>query len=379
MIAVVLREVDGEPLLEYVNETVPFLLIEDRQVSLSLLTTLIGGLISLMVFSFSMVMVLLSNATSNLTPRLLPSLVGSRRHQVVLGFYLGTILYNIIIAMGFGLATGDKASPSVAVAFAIVFGIICLALFVSFIHGVSKSIQVGVVLDEVHERTIAAITGLVERNQAYTLSEAPDYSLWTPLYAPTSGHFQSIDDSTICRTALKHRTRIVIPTRRGNYVLKGQVIAYAEPAHLPDDINDEFSANWVFSRTERAEEYFAHGIERITEVALKGLSPGINDPGTALTSLDYLKHIFVMALATGNWEVIGKKEQALVWLYVTPWEELVRKHLTAIYSYGKADQQVVARLREVVEALSIYVKDDHAEQLNLLRHLKQEFEYKPDT
>ena len=75
----------------------PILMVEDGDTALTVLSACLGGLISLMVFSFSMVMLLLSQASNNYSPRLLPGLISDRRHQVILGIYLSTILYNIFI------------------------------------------------------------------------------------------------------------------------------------------------------------------------------------------------------------------------------------------------------------------------------------------
>ena len=81
----------------HIMEIAPALVIDDTDTAKTILSTLIGGLISLTVFSFSMVMVLLNQASSNFSPRVLPGIVSDQKHQIVLGLYIGTILYNIFI------------------------------------------------------------------------------------------------------------------------------------------------------------------------------------------------------------------------------------------------------------------------------------------
>ncbi|MEJ2585052.1 MAG: DUF2254 family protein, partial [Robiginitalea sp.] len=80
-----------------VSSNLPFLISKDSSTVRVLLSTLIGGVISLTVFSFSMVMIVLNQASSNFSPRLLPGLISDKRNQVVLGMYIGTILFNLII------------------------------------------------------------------------------------------------------------------------------------------------------------------------------------------------------------------------------------------------------------------------------------------
>lgn len=75
---------------KYLVENAPLLVINNVDTARDLLTTFIGGLISIMVFSFSLVMILLNQASSNFSPRLLPGLISNRRHQVILGIYNAT-------------------------------------------------------------------------------------------------------------------------------------------------------------------------------------------------------------------------------------------------------------------------------------------------
>ena len=115
-------------------EIFPQLVIENGDTALTLLSVCIGGLISLMVFSFSMVMLLLSQASSNFSPRLLPGLISDKRHQFILGFYLATILYNIFILFAIEPSSKKYSLPGLSVLLAIIFTIICLIAFIYFIH-----------------------------------------------------------------------------------------------------------------------------------------------------------------------------------------------------------------------------------------------------
>ena len=369
-LAIVLRQYSGKGLYEAFDEALPFLLVQDRDVSLSLLTTLIGGLISLMVFSFSMVMVLLNNATANLSPRLLPSLIGSSRHQIVLGFYLGTILFSIIIAMGFGLGTEGGQPPSVAVALAIVLGITCLALFVVFIHGVSRSIQVGYALADEHARCQQAIEDILARQPC---PPVPDTLLEGPpkVSAARAGHLQSVDTKAIAAFAKTHDVLVAVDTIRGRHVLAGQpIMRYARRAadgsaeaatkliDLPNDVTVDLAVMSNYSSFGLTQEYFGHGFNRITEVALKALSPGINDPGTALHAIDFLKHLFALALPLGEWEYVQDDTGTTrLWLMVESWSTLYDRTVQSLLTYGGADKQVIDRLQSMNEALAELIAD----------------------
>ena len=349
-LAVVMRSLRAEALFDLVDETLPFLLVRDRSVSLTLLTTLVGGLISLMVFSFSMVMVLLSNATANLSPRLLPSLVGSSRHQIVLGVYLGTILYCIVIAMGFGLGGSDDQPPSTSLSLAIIFGITCLALFIYFIHSVSQSIQVGVVLEASHRRTRDSLGDLLRRQRDTKAADYPDTGDWVAVPAWRSGFVDGIAETQLAAFAKTHDTRLATEVEPGAYALEGEPIIFLAPgSKLSKSALRELRAGIYFGARTDAEDYYGAGVERIVEVALKALSPGINDPGTAVVAIEYLREIFVAATELAP--VLPTSDEAgdlRVYHRLPSWRALLERHLRALQHYGGEDpmtQDALGRLR----------------------------------
>ncbi len=353
-LGVVMRTFTTEAFFTAVDETMPFLLVRDRTVALSLLTTLIGGLISLMVFSFSMVMVLLSNATSNLSPRLLPSLIGSRRHQMVLGFYLGTILYCIVIAMGFGLNTEDGTPPSTSLALAVIFGIICLGLFIYFIHGVSLSIQVGVVLRGAHKRTFTSLEDLLARQRGQSPDEhLPDVGDWHCIPSWRAGFFRGVNEAGLAAFAKTHDTRFAFMIPLGTYVVEGDPLFYTERSLGEDVLKlDHFPRNFYFNDSSDTGDSYGYGVENMLEVALKALSPGINDPGTAVLAIDYMRQIFHHALPlapvltktdeTGTTRVYQAVEDPLAFL---------DRQVVAIQAYGREDPMTQAALRKMRDSL----------------------------
>lgn len=354
LLAVVMRTFTTKAFFIAVDETIPYLLVRDRNVALSLLTTLIGGLISLMVFSFSMVMVLLSNATANLSPRLLPSLIGSRRHQMVLGFYLGSILYCIIIAMGFGLNAKDSAPPSTSLALAVIFGIVCLALFIYFIHGVSMSIQVGVVLRGAHRRTLVSLDRLLKRQAEQKPGQhLPDVGAWTCVPAWEAGFFRGINEAGLAAFAKTHHTRFAFMISLGTYVVEGDPLFYSELPLAKGFMDiDHFPRNFYFEEISDTDDFYGYGVENILEVALKALSPGINDPGTAMIAIDYLRQIFhravrlVPVITKADEDGVPRVFQALE----DPLEFLDRQ-IVAIQAYGKEDPMTQTALRRMRDSL----------------------------
>ena len=129
--------------VEQLKAFISVVLVDSAENARTILSTLAGSIISLTVFSFSMVMVVLNSASASLSPRVVPGLITRKSHQMVLGFYLGSIIYSIIMLININkLEGGDTAIPSLGVLLSLVFGLVSLGLFVFFIHSISKAIQV---------------------------------------------------------------------------------------------------------------------------------------------------------------------------------------------------------------------------------------------
>lgn len=163
----------------------------DPDNSREILGTLITGIISLTVFSFSMVMVVLNGAAARLSPRVLPGLVSDTRNQVILGLYLGSIIYYLLMISA--LNKSDPASvPALGILLAVAFGMLCMALFVVFIRSVSQSIQVDWILSQLYndasanldkrKRRIAGVVGI------------PDSTDWWCLPTIRPGHLREVNE-----------------------------------------------------------------------------------------------------------------------------------------------------------------------------------------
>ena len=137
-----------------IKKNFPFMFVSNYQNAMQILSTLITGIISLTVFSFSMVMIVLNQASSNFSPRVIPGVITKKAHQVVLGFCIGTIIYSLIIIHNVQATTKNIQFPQIGVLIAEILGIICLILFVYFIHSISLSIQVDNILVKILKDTL---------------------------------------------------------------------------------------------------------------------------------------------------------------------------------------------------------------------------------
>jgi uncharacterized membrane protein len=172
------------------------LLVGDKADARLILGTVIGSIFSLMVFSFSMVMLVLNSASSALSPRVIPGLITKKSHQVVLGYYIGTIVYCFILIINIQGETADFQIPTLGVLLAMSFAMYCLVLFVYFIHSISKSIQVDTILDRIFRQSSAQLDAIEESDEEF---EIPDTENWHSVYSNEDGYLKRINRSELLR------------------------------------------------------------------------------------------------------------------------------------------------------------------------------------
>ncbi len=332
---------NGTPL----GENVQVLLVKGNDNARQVLGTLIGGVISLTVFSFSMVMVLLNQATSNFTPRIIPGLLTDKRNQFVLGFYIGTIIYCLIIILNVRPGEEHQDTPKFGVLLAMLFGIACLFLFIYFIHLISRKLQIDVIIASAARHSVAAIRkGKREQGAAGRL---PDTTGWYPLCSGEAGYLSEVNEGRLDKICRRHRLQIQMLHAPG--VFLSETDAVCKLSHDPGDnprLRNKVLSCLNFSNEPYGKESYLYGMNQISEVAVKALSPGINDPGSAGIALDYLGHVFGVLLreAPGRITPQAPGEPAGLIPKKHSLAELLFLFIQPVGYYGRQDAKVHAKL-----------------------------------
>ena len=349
-----------------IMDVLPLLMVEDGDTALTVLSACLGGLISLMVFSFSMVMLLLSQASNNYSPRLLPGLISDRRHQVILGIYLATILYNIFILFSIEPSEDKYTLPGFSVLLGIVFTIVCLVAFIYFIHNISQSIQINNILDAIFEYAEKRLQGLIDSEKGQ-FKKFPNTDNWYEYKAGRSGYFQNISIKNILRICEDEETKIYITIPKGLFVLKNSIFLKSEK-QLDEKVVNSIISNISFARGELVEDNYILAFKQITEIAVKAMSPGINDPGTAINAVDYLTDLFALRMQKNDNGIIIHKENATLRMAVVTFKELMYNVMASLRTYCKHDPVMVEKLLWMM----VYLQKQPAAEDNYIAVIKEE-------
>ncbi|WP_028284264.1 DUF2254 domain-containing protein [Olleya marilimosa] len=348
---------ENKGISSYLADNVPLLVINNTQTAFNILTTFIAGLISIMVFSFSMVMVLLNQASSNFSPRVLPGLISNKRHQKILGIYNATLLFCIFTMVGIEPDGGENQLPGFSVLLAIVFMVICLGAFIYFIHSISQEIQVHNIMqrlfNEAKNRLDQLINSEKDSNQKF-----PDTDNWTVYKSPETGFLQDIVLDPIIQFAKENNNQFEIITIKGQYVYKDKPL-FKSKTKLNDESLEELFKYFHFSRDEIIEDNYVLGFKQITEIAVKAMSPGINDPGTTIIAIDYLAELFQIRMYKNDISILFEDSQPLVKINSVTFKELLYFVLAPIRTYAKHDVIIVNKLINMFQHLAFNIDCDN--------------------
>lgn len=335
--------VESQGVSAYLSENAPVLVVNDVVTARSLLTTFIGGLISIMVFSFSMVMILLNQASSNFSPRVLPGLISDRKHQIILGIYIATLLYCIFTLVSIEPTGSTYQLPGFSVLLAIFGMTCCLAAFVFFIHSISQAIQINNILDRIHETAKQRLIDLLKKED--DLGEAfPETSNWHIVKSPHYGYFQDFNLESLITLLEKNDVKLEILILKGTYVFEGSPLLKLNKKPS-EDLQEDLLSVFHFAKNELVKDNYLLAFKQISEVAIKAMSPGINDPGTALNAIDYLTELFALRLRKMDKQIIlNENKEPILNVTTNAFEDLLYQVMAALRTYCKHDPIIIQKL-----------------------------------
>ena len=325
----------------YLKEKAPTLVIEDLQTARTLLSAFIAGMISLMVFSFSMVMILLNQASSNFSPRLLPGLISNRRHQLVLGSFLASLIYCIFILVSVDVKEDPINPAGFPVLIAIILTIFCLGLFVYFIHSISQSILVNNILDNIYRTSRSHLEKILETEEDDKRFPATDD--WHVYHADSTGYFQDCITDTLKELCQNHSIKLEIIPPKGSFILEGIPLIRCEQ-ELEEELINKLRGSIIIAKTQLLKENYVLAFKQITEIAVKAMSPGINDPGTALNAIDYLTELFARRMKIKDQITLSIEKDPVIKLGSVSFQELLYNVMASLRLYCKHDVIIMQKL-----------------------------------
>lgn len=336
----------------------------------SLLSTIAGSMITAASVTFSLASVALSIASQQYGSRVLRNFMRDRITQTVLGTFVATFIYSVLVVRTIrGSDFSGGFVPAISVTVAIALSLASLVLLIYFIHHVSASIQASRIIRVIAEDLEDAIPKLYPSETGEPLEndsalQAMQKRGRLTLSLEKSGYLQTIDLDTLLQTARKQDIIIKLLTKPGDHLLAGQETAEIwGTAELDLRLSRDILKAFYVDRERTPAQDIRYQFQQLTDVIVRALSPGINDPFTAMNGIDELAA--AMLLFTRQAQVRQHRQDAEGKLrLIVPTAsvgEILHDTLAHISIYAASDHFVMASLRRVLTSVAPHIIH-HADQ-----------------
>lgn len=332
--------------------------------SRSMLSTIAGAMMTVAGVTFSITVVAVTQASSQYTPRILRNFMRDRPSQIALGTLTGVFVYCLIVLR---TVRGDEEIrfiPALAVLGAFVLAVVAIGVLVFFIHHIAGALQASGILDRVRRETTAAVERLFPEEvgaepastsdaAAALLARVPADATWGVVPARRTGYIAHVDADGLLAFAAARDTVVRMERGIGEYVVAGTPLCAVLGRRPGDEDTASLNALYTVGVYRTVDQDPAFGVRQIVDVAVKALSPGVNDTTTAVTCVDSLGAVLVhlanrrienrLRMSHGELRVVARGPT---------FESLVSAALDEIRRNAAGNVSVLARLLSTLETVA---------------------------
>jgi uncharacterized membrane protein len=246
---------------------------------------------------FAILLMTLTLASMQFSPRILLSFVKDRVTQWTLGIFLGTFAY-CMAALPAARSLPYPVAPVATVTCAMLLAMICVAWLIFFINHVSQAISVNHIVDRIARETEGVIDDVMPDTQRYAY-EPPGVPFdgnkrEVLVDSAVSGYIRYVDTERLLYLAQAFKLRVRMLRRVGHFVPAGVALFGASPAERVDpERARELRSAFDIGPTRTMQQDIEFGVIQIVDIALKAISSAVNDPSTAITCVDQLGRIMI--------------------------------------------------------------------------------------
>jgi uncharacterized membrane protein len=348
----------------------------------AILQAILGAVSTVLALIFSVTLLVFSMAVSQFGPRLMPYFLRERTMQVALGLFLATFLQTLAAFVVTGRRGETVFVPQLTLLTSVVLVFLSFCYLVFYNHRIALAIQTNNLLARIVENLNGAIGELSEQrvvDGSAFRAPRPEQQASVDavrqrcmaeggaIKAITSGYFQKLDRKRIVRAAEKRAAIVCFAFRQGEYVLEGETLACVIPAACVNELATTIHHATKIGQHRTLEQDVEFAFAQLSEVAIRALSPAVNDTYTGLSSIDWLGDALRMLAALpapdGAWHAnLGAIRLVMPPL---PFARIVRVAFDLIRQAGADNPAVIMRLLQTCSRLALQLHD--SEQRRAIR------------
>jgi uncharacterized membrane protein len=326
----------------------------DPQVAQFILGGIAASIMTVVSIVFAILLMTLTLASMQFSPRIIVSFTRDRVTQWTLGIFLGTFSY-CMAALPAARQLPRPFAPVATVMGAMLLALACVAWLLFFIHHISQAISVSHIVDRIAFETEIMIDDMMPWPHRVNAMEDPhvlEPSTWeTPFLSPQSGYIRFIDTARLVALAKSYHVKVHVVRRVGHFVPAGTTLLMVYRGHqLSSEQREQLLDTVDLGPSRTLQQDVEFGVLQIVDIALKAISPAVNDPSTGISCVDQLSRILIR---------FASREMPASLLYDPP--GVVRASIPRIGFEGL--------LTSAFEQIRLYSKADIAVSLRMLRAL----------
>jgi len=349
------------------DDPVWYLYSGDAEDAPQFLSNLVTAMITMATLVISITMVVLTLAAQQLGPRLIRSFMADRRTQVTLGLFVATVVYLLLVLRSTSGATDSV--PNLAVTGGTALVLLCLGAVLIFVHHLARSIIADTTIDRVGEELDRDLVRLLPESKRDPDPSPPidPCEKGAPLTLRGSGYVQSVNYEGLVEIAKKADAVIKLGVKPGRHVILGSTFGWIHPPEAATKERRSKIENCLTLEGQRASiQDPENSIRQLVEVALRALSPSVNDPFTAMAVVDRLTESLAKVMRRGSAQCVWVDEDGLVRVLAprSTFADFLEEAFRQIRQHSQEHPAVLIRL---VESLGQLLAQAEAAQKSVLQ------------
>ena len=282
------------PLVDAWVERLPILAPRDPAAAAGVLGSVIGAMMTVVAIVLSVLLVAITFASIQFSPRILTAFVEDRPSQRTIGIFLGTFVYCLFVFPSARAA--PPSTPAIAVLGAMVLALSCLVALVAFVHHIARSINVNFITERIAGETERVIDAIAPspRTAGPVGGGQPRPTLTGPFVRATqSGYIRYVDTERLRTIAKDAGVALSLERRVGHFVAAGVPVARLSRESSRAGIDAAILGTIDLGPVRTMEQDVEFGLLQLVDIALKAISPAVNDPSTAINCIDQLSRVLI--------------------------------------------------------------------------------------
>ncbi|MEE4208538.1 MAG: DUF2254 domain-containing protein [Parvularcula sp.] len=340
----------------------------------AILTTIAGSVIGVAGVTFSITIATVSFASGNYGPRLIGNFMRDRGNQITLGTFIATFVYCILV-LGTVREGAEDGSwevfiPHLSLLTTLALTLSSIGMLIYFFHHVPESIDIQHLTTQIGRNLQERVEALFSRDdeeEGDAEDDDPPALPWDDrirgldheiVHSFKNGYIVTVDVQGLADLAEEHDLLIDLQYRPGDFIAASDIYADVykkDGSLLGKEISDAIRSSLTVGRQRTPDQNTLFLVDTLVEIAARALSPGVNDPQTAIACMDWLRS---SAHAFGN--EVQEPESPSDRLQIAPvtFSEFTGRAFSRLRPYAAADRNAGLHLITVLMEIAYRLPDD---------------------